>query len=182
MNFTDLPVFSYLVIPLLIAIARILDVSLGTIRIIFIAKGFKKVAPVIGFFEVLIWIFAISNVMKNLDNWVCYFAYAMGFATGNYIGMIIEEHLALGLEMIRVVTKSNADELVRSLRVEGYGTTQVKAMGAEGDVSVIYIVINRKMRNTVIKLVKDFNPQAFYTVEDIKYVNRELNQWLKLRK
>ncbi|MBK8808915.1 MAG: hypothetical protein IPO21_20710 [Bacteroidales bacterium] len=126
-TFFETPLFYYVILPLLIAIARIVDVSLGTVRIIFISKGYKKLAPIIGFFEVLIWIIAIGNVMKNLENWICFFAYAAGFATGNYVGMLLEEKLALGYEMIRVITKTKADELIGVLRNKGYGTTQVKA-------------------------------------------------------
>lgn len=169
--------FDYVVIPFLIFTARILDVSLGTVRIIFVSKGYKRLAPFIGFFEVLIWILAISRVMQNLDNWVCYVAYAGGFAMGNYVGMIIDEKLALGYELVRIITKTEADKLVKVLRDEGYGTTQVKASGSEGEVAVIYVIINRKKQKPVIELIRKFNPKALYTIEDIRFVNRQLDSW-----
>ena len=86
----------------LIFLARICDVSIGTMRIIFVSKGKRNIAPILGFFEVLIWITAISKIMENLDNYVNFIAYAAGFATGNFVGMIIEEKLAMGILMIRV--------------------------------------------------------------------------------
>ena len=101
-SFFDSDFFSYAVLPILIFLARICDVSIGTMRIIFVSKGKKNIAPVLGFFEVLIWITAISKIMQNLDNYVNYIAYAGGFATGNFIGMLIEERLAMGILMIRV--------------------------------------------------------------------------------
>src|SRR5690606_19393935 len=114
--------YAFIIGPLLIFLARLCDVSLGTVRIIFVSKGYKTFAACIGFFEVLIWILAISNVMQRLDNWVYYVAYAAGFATGNYVGMLLDEKMAIGYEMIRVITKAEANELVQVLRNEGYGT------------------------------------------------------------
>ena len=88
-SFYEGATFTYFVLPFLIFIARICDVSIGTIRIVMVAKGQKIIAPILGFFEVLIWLLAISRIFENLDNWVCYFAYGAGFATGNYVGMFI---------------------------------------------------------------------------------------------
>src|SRR4030042_7197461 len=116
MEFMDSPVFDLLILPLFIFIARICDVSLDTLRIIFISKGYKFVAPVIGFFEVLIWIVVITRVIQNLDNWLCYIAYAGGFATGNFVGMVLDEKLAIGHEMVRVITKKDAYDLTNALR------------------------------------------------------------------
>jgi uncharacterized protein YebE (UPF0316 family) len=84
-------ILTYVVLPVMIFFARICDVSLGTIRVIFISKGVKYLAPIIGFFEVIIWLLAIGQVMNNLTNFVAYIAYGAGFASGTYIGMIIEE-------------------------------------------------------------------------------------------
>ena len=92
-------------IALLIFFLRIGDVSLGTIRIIFVARGNKFIAPLLGFFEVFIWVIAISNIIQHLDNWVNYVAYAGGFAAGNFIGMLIEERLAVGVSLVRIITK-----------------------------------------------------------------------------
>src|SRR5512136_2996901 len=97
-SFFNSDTFSYVIMPLLIFLARICDVSIGTMRIIFVSKGKKNIAPILGFFEVLIWITAISKIMQNLDDYINYVAYAAGFATGNLVGMILEEKLAMGFQ------------------------------------------------------------------------------------
>jgi uncharacterized protein YebE (UPF0316 family) len=169
---TDL--VTYVLLPLFIFVARIIDVSLGTLRIIFTTKGMRKVAPLVGFFELLIWLLAISRIMQDLDNWVCYIAYAAGFATGNFVGMFLEEKLAIGHEMIRVITRRDATNLIEDLRGKGYGVTSVKAQGIEGEVAVIYIIARRSMIKEVLDHINKFNPRALYTVESIKYVNKEI--------
>lgn len=167
-------VVTYILLPLFIFVARIIDVSLGTLRIIFVTKGMKRVAPVVGFFEVLIWLMAISRIMQDLDNWACYIAYAAGFATGNFVGMFLEEKLAIGHEMIRVITRKDATKLIEDLRAKGYGVTSVRAEGIEGEVAVIYIIARRSMIKEVLDEINLFNPRALYTVESIKYVNKEI--------
>ncbi|MRR24018.1 DUF2179 domain-containing protein [bacterium] len=167
-------IVTYVLLPLFIFFARIFDVSLGTLRIIFVTKGMRKVAPFVGFFEVLIWLLAISRIMQDLDNWVCYVAYAGGFATGNFVGMYLEERLAIGHEMIRVITRKDATNLIEDLRNKGYGVTSVKAEGIEGEVAVIYIIARRSMIQEVLDEINQFNPRALYTVESIKYVNKEI--------
>ncbi|MDX9772508.1 MAG: DUF2179 domain-containing protein [Bacteroidales bacterium] len=174
MEFINSELFTYLLLPLFIFFARICDVSLGTLRIIFTTKGMKRIAPLFGFFEILIWLLAISRVMQNLDNWVCYLAYAAGFATGTYIGILLEEKLAIGHEMISVITRKDATELISNLRGKGYGVTSVKAQGIEGGVAVIYIIARRSKIKMVIDEINIFNPRAFYTVESIKYVNKKI--------
>jgi len=157
--------------PLLIFMARICDVSIGTMRIIFVSKGKKNIAPILGFFEVLIWIIAISKIMENLDNYINYVAYAAGFATGNFIGMIIEEKLAMGIQMIRVFANKGGKDLVQKLNCNGYGATSVKAHGAKDNVHMVYTIVQRNELEKVLALIEDFNPKAFYTIEDIKSVN-----------
>lgn len=174
MNFIETEQFALYFLPVMIFLLRIIDVSLGTIRIIFVSKGYKKLAPVIGFFEIFIWIFVVSRVMSNLDNWVAFVAYAGGFATGNFVGMKLEEKLAIGHEMVRVITKKDAHELIGALKSRGFGTTSVKAMGVDGEVAVIYIIINRKKLKTVIEMIRAHNPNALYTVEDIRNVSKEI--------
>lgn len=172
MHFTDTETFSYIVLPLLIFVARVFDVSIGTLRIIFVSKGKKLLAPLLGFFEVLIWIAVIGKIMENLDNIYCYIGYAGGFAAGNYVGMLLEEKLAMGVVGIRVITRKPATELIQSLKDDGYGLTVMPAEGATGHVDVIYTLVNRKDLPGVIDEIKHYNPNAFYTIEDIKFVNK----------
>ena len=108
--------YAWLILPLLIFLARVADVSIGTIRLIFISRGLKYLAPLVGFFEILIWLLAIGQIMKNLSNPACYIAYAGGFAMGNFVGMWTAERLSLGVVLIRVVTKKDATELVECLK------------------------------------------------------------------
>jgi uncharacterized protein YebE (UPF0316 family) len=170
-SFFDSNFFSYVVMPLLIFMARICDVSIGTMRIIFVSKGKRNIAPFLGFFEVLIWIIAISKIMQNLDNYINYVAYAAGFATGNFVGMIIEEKLAMGIQMIRVFAHEKGLELVQALNVKGYGATVVEAQGARGNIHLIYTIINRNELANVLDVITIFNPKTFYTIEDIITVN-----------
>jgi len=172
----DSPYFDYIVLPLFIFFLRICDVTLDTLRIIFMTKGFKRLAPIIGFFEILIWIVAITRIMQNLNSWVCYVAYAGGFATGNYIGMLVDEKLAIGHELIRVITRVEATELATSLRSAGYGVTTVKAQGMQGEVGIVFVIVNRKNQKNAIEIIQQYNPNAFFTIENIHYVNRPVDR------
>lgn len=170
-QFLDTNLFNYVILPLLIFLSRVGDVTIGTIRIIFVSKGKKYLAPLLGFFEVLIWILAISRIMQNLDNYINYFAYAGGFAAGNYVGMILEEKIAMGVLIVRVITQKPAEMLIERLTSLGYGITSVEARGTKENVSVIYTVIHRTEMKNVIAIIKQYNPRAFYSVEDVRYVN-----------
>jgi len=174
MEFMHSDFFMYFVLPFLIFIARIADVTLGTLRIIFISKGKKYLAPLLGFIEIFIWILAITRIFENLDNWTCYFAYAAGFAAGNFIGIVVEEKIALGVELIRIITSKEATDLIRALRERGYGITYITANGSQGEVGIIYSIIKRSDLKEFVEFMKKLNPNAFYTIEDIRFVNREV--------
>jgi len=165
------PWFTYAILPLLIFISRVVDVSMETIRVIFVARGMKFLASILGFFELIIWLVAIVQIMNNLNSPLCYIAYAAGFATGTYIGIWIEGKLAIGAVSLRVITKKGADELIEELRGNNFGVTSILAEGSSGQVSVIYMLVTRHDLNAVIKKVKQFNPQAFYFVEDVRFVS-----------
>ena len=171
MSFYNTDLFTYFVLPLLIFTARIFDVSIGTLRIIFVSKGKKLVAPILGFFEVLIWIIAISKIMQHTNNFACYIGYAAGFATGNYIGMVIEEKLALGVVIIRIITGQYASGLIQKLKDEGHGVTSVEADGESHKVHIIFTILNRKDLKRAVSTIREHNPKAFYTVEDVRDVN-----------
>ncbi|NIO48313.1 MAG: DUF2179 domain-containing protein [Candidatus Aminicenantes bacterium] len=164
-------IFKWFILPLLIFLARIIDVSLGTIRIVFISRGLKYFAPVVGFFEVIIWLLAIRVIMQNLNNFVCYIAYGAGFGMGTFIGIIIEKKLAIGRSIIRIITQNDATPLINHLRSEGYGVTSQDAQGTKGQVNVIYMVIRRHDYEKIAKIIQRFNPKAFYTMEDVSLVS-----------
>ena len=162
--------FAWVVLPLLIFIARVADVSLGTVRVIFITRGLKYLAPIVGFFEILIWLMAIGQIMRNLSNPLCYIAYAAGFATGNYIGIWIAEKLSLGVVLIRVITSKDASELLEYLKSAKYGVTSVDAQGSAGKVQVVFTIVPRREVGSIVNLIKQFNPKAFYTIEEVGFV------------
>ncbi|MCK9229871.1 MAG: DUF2179 domain-containing protein [Syntrophales bacterium] len=171
MDFTALvesSFFSWVIIPLLIFSARIVDVSLGTIRIIYVARGLKFLSPILGFFELMIWLLAISQIFRNFASPLYYLAYAGGFATGNFVGIILEERLAMGRVVIRIITQIETTNLIASLRKAGYGVTVVDAAGSTGPVKLIFTVVDRKEMETVIGMVQQFNPRAFFSVEDVR--------------
>lgn len=174
MDFYHSDLFTYGLLPFLIFLARISDVTIGTVRIVMVAKGQKGIAPILGFFEVLIWLIAISQIIQHLNNWVCYFAYGAGFATGNYIGMIIEEKLAVGIVQLQIITRVDAHKLIEKLKADGYGITHQDAHGAVEDVSIIYSIIKRTELAKVIEIIRTYNPNAFYSIADVKFVNKGL--------
>lgn len=170
-NFFDSNLFTFGLLPFLIFLSRICDVTIGTIRIVMVSKGQKYWAPVLGFFEVFIWLVAITRIIQNLDNWLCYFAYAGGFATGNYIGLIIEEKMAIGIVKIQIITRKESKELIENLRNAGYGITHHEAQGGSEKVNIVYSIINRNEIQKVEDIVKTTNPKAFYSIEDVKSVS-----------
>ena len=171
--FFSTPVFMYVVMPLLIMLARIVDVSIGTMRVIFVSRGYKLYAVLCGFFEVLIWLIAITQILKNLTNPVNYIAYAAGFATGNFVGMCIEEKIALGHVMLSVVTKNELIDLTNFLRDRDYGVTMLPGQGLHGTVKILFSIIPREDLDEVVSFIKKANPYAFYAIEDIRYVNEK---------
>ncbi len=164
--------FKWVILPLLIFLARIFDVTIGTIRILFVSRGNKVWAPVLGFFEVVVWLLAIGQIMQNLTNWVCYIAYGGGFAMGNLIGISIEEKMAFGRLIVRIIVDTNADKLIKRLRSKGFGVTSMEARGGKGRVKVVYLVIERSDLEKVTGIVEHVNPEAFYTVVDTRMVKQ----------
>jgi len=164
--------YAWFLLPLLIFIARIADVSIGTVRVIFVARGLKYTAPIIGFFEVLIWLLAIGQIMKNLSNPACYIAYAGGFAMGNFVGIWIAEKLSLGVVLIRVITSKDASELVGYLKSADYGVTSVDGHGTGGEVKVVFTIVPRREVEGVVELIKRFNPKSFYSIEEVGFVEK----------
>ena len=167
-------IYALVILPLFIFLARIADVSIGTLRIMFISKGFKYLAPLVGFFEILIWLLAIGQIFQNLTNPLYYIAYAGGFAAGTFVGIVIEGKLSIGTELVRIITQKEAPKLVEALKKQGYIVTSDDVEGKEGMVKIIYIVIDRHDLEDVIKIIKKYNPHAFYSIEDVKFVSEKI--------
>ncbi len=173
---------SLLIILLAIFFARIIDVSVGTLRIIFLTRGMKYLAALLGFFESLIWIIAISQIMTNVNNWMAYLAFAGGFASGNVVGIWLEEKIALGTLIVRIITRHEADQLVPELRAAGFGVTNIPAEGEHGPVQAIFTIVRRKALPEVIKLIRQHNPNAFYTIEDVRFANANFGRLVTSRR
>lgn len=167
----EFDLYGWIILPLLIFLARIGDVSIGTVRLILLSRGARLWAPLLGFFEVLIWLLAIGHIMKNLNNVACYAAYAGGFATGNYIGMLIESRLRLGVVLVRIIALKDATELADQLRERHYGVTALQGQGKEGPVHILFTIVRRTGLEEVIETVQRLSPQAVFSVEDVRAVS-----------
>jgi uncharacterized protein YebE (UPF0316 family) len=168
--FSSPELFAFVILPILIFLARVCDMSLDTIRVIFMSKGIKYLPAIIGFFEVIIWLVAIGQVMNNLTNIVCYIAYGAGFAAGTVVGMWIEEKLSLGLTSVRIITKEDPSELLQYLRSHNYGVTSIDGEGGTGKVKMVFTIIKRQDLGHVVGIIKQFHPNAFYSIEEVKSV------------
>ncbi len=155
------------VLPVVIFLAEAVVVTTSTIRVIFIARGKRGLAAILGFIEISIWLFAISHVMRNLDNPWCMLAFAAGFTLGNYLGVTLERRMALGKTGLRLFSRHNATPLITALRARGFGVTSWQAAGLEGSVEVIQTVIPRRDQQLAEALIHRHDPGMFYIVEEI---------------
>lgn len=168
----------FVLTPLLIFLARILDVSIGTLRIMLVARGVRLVSSLLGFFEVLIWLVAISQIIRNLTEWQNYIAYAAGFAAGTWVGMTLERKLVRGNLLVRVIVPVASADLVMYLISRNYRVTYLDAEGALGPVKIVLTIVPRESVDDVIAIIKRFDPNLFYTVEDVRMVSEQPSQRL----
>ena len=171
-TFIHSPLFAWVILPILIFLSRIADVSIGTVRVILVSMRLKYLAPLAGFFEVLIWILVMSQIMQNLTSPICYLAYAGGFATGNFVGILIAEKLSIGMVLVRVILPGRANGLIDRLRERRCGVTCLDGQGANGPVQMVFTIVPRREISTVIDLVKHSHPQAFYSIEEVDVVEK----------
>ena len=160
-------VFSYVLLPCLIFLARITDVSINTIRIIYVLGGRRFTATMLGFFESFIWLMAIRQIFEHLDNWICYIAYPAGFALGIFIGMIIEERIAYGKVIVRIITRKDVKDLINFLNSKKFRYTHVNAEGPDGHENLVFTVLERESLEVLLYKLKDILPTAFYTIEKV---------------
>jgi uncharacterized protein YebE (UPF0316 family) len=180
--------FALIILPLLIFLARIADVTLGTLRIVFISQGRRKLAPIVGFFEIFIWLLAVGQIFSNLTNFLYYIAYAGGFAMGNYIGLIIENKISLGLLSLHLIIRDDPGKLIKTLKDNGYGLTILTAEGVKGNVKLVILIIKRKNQSKVLEIIKNYSPDAFISIENVQSVEggkfplRESTRWYLLKR
>ena len=155
-------------LPLLIFLARVFDVTLGTMRIIFTSRGLRNLAPVLGFIETFVWIVAVSSIVKHAQNVVAFVGYAGGFATGTYVGMLIENRLAMGTLTVRAIIRRDPKELIETLHNSGFGVTAVDGHGSSGDVKIIYSTVKRADLPAIIEIFHHTLPGAFLSVEEVR--------------
>lgn len=158
-------------IPLLIFVCRIIDVSFGVIRIVFISRGYKLLAAFCGFFEVLIWITVVSNLMSGRSSFIYLVSFAGGFSMGNYVGMLISEKLSLGLSILRVIVRNYPSGLLKDLREKNYGATVIKGHGAMGEVDIVFTIIKNKDLMDIKDIIIENNPKAFYSIESVDTIS-----------
>jgi uncharacterized protein YebE (UPF0316 family) len=157
-------------LPVVIFLAEMFVVTLGTLRIIFVARGCTLLAPVLGLFEILSWLFAISQVMQNLDSADCFIAFSLGFTCGSYLGMWIEKKLAMGTVLVRVITHHSPAALIADLRAAHFGVTCVEGRGATGPVQILMTVVKRRQLEEVKNLIRGHHPRAFVAVDELQDV------------
>ncbi len=161
---------------------RIVDVSLGTLRIGFLVRGQRRLAGTFGFFESLTWLIAAAQVLSNLDSPVKFVAYAAGYAAGTMMGVSIERWLAVGETLMRVVSTYGSPPYADELRDAGFYVTELRAQGRDGDVSVSFTVLPRRRVPEAVKLVHSVNPQAFVTFESTQGMRAQAHPAARVRK
>lgn len=152
----------------LIFILRVCDMSLDTLRVLFVMRGKKQIAWVLGFIQSAIFLLAIGKVLTQVNNPLNIIGYAAGFATGNVVGMIIEERIALGHILVNIISPRRGSAIVSHLRQNGYAVTELSGRGKDGMVSMINCSVLRKQVDTVHSLVNEIDPEAFITAEDVR--------------
>ena len=150
---------------LLIMCMRICDVTLDTIRLILVVQGRKYKAGLVGFFEVLIWVFAIRYVMQHMNVLLNLFGYATGFALGNIIGITIEQKIGLGFVQLNIISRHFTDQIATALRKSKFGVTILPGEGGTGGVSIMVVILARKLQGKVIDLIESIDKEAFITVQ-----------------
>ncbi|MDA0329406.1 MAG: DUF2179 domain-containing protein [Gemmatimonadetes bacterium] len=158
--------------PLLVFVLRATDVTMATMRMLLIVRNHRIIAPIIGFFEILVWVAAIGIVVQHLNSPLHIIGYAAGFACGNYLGLLLEERLALGLATIRTVVRSGGPELAAELRDGGFGVTEMAGQGREGTVEVLYSVIPRRNVDRCLAIIDRGAPDSFVVVDEPRLIRR----------
>jgi len=151
---------------------RILDTTFFTIRMMLTARGQKLLAGILGFIGALIYVIAISPVIKNMSDWGSLIGYSVGFSTGMLIGLILEERMAVGYALYRIISTNRGTELANKLRSAGFAVTEIPAWGLQGSVSLLHCFVRRKRMDEMIEHVVSVDDKAFISIEDVRSVKR----------
>jgi uncharacterized protein YebE (UPF0316 family) len=151
---------------------RVSDMTLDTLRMLFVVRGRKAVAWCLGLFQASIFVIAFTRVLTHLDNPLTILGYAAGFATGNVIGMLIEERLAIGHIHLRIISPKHGGALAKALRKAGFAVTEIRARGKDGVVSLLSVSVLRKDVAIARTIVHATDEHAFVTSEDVRPVRR----------
>ncbi len=150
---------------LLIMLMRMSDVTIGTFRMILVVQSKKYMAATAGFFEVLIWIFAMRYIVDHMDQTINLIGYAAGFAIGNLLGIFLEEKVAMGYVQLNLISQKHSVEIVEELRAARFGVTVIPAEGFEGHINLVMVIIKRKNLTKVRKLIEMIDPDVFITIQ-----------------
>jgi len=159
-------------VTIVIFVLRVTDMSMDTLRVLFVIRGRRPLAWVFGFFQSMIWVVAITSVLSTMDNPLNLIAYAGGFATGNVVGMWIEERMAIGHGHMRIMSSRRGSAIADTIRQAGYAATELSGRGRDGMVSVINCSVRRRDVDRVRQQVQEIDPDAFITVQEIRPLNR----------
>jgi len=161
-----------------IFLLRLLDQTLGTLRMLYVNKGKPTFGAALGFIESAIWVVAISQVIRDLDDPFLVVGYALGFASGTIVGSYIESSIAIGDVVVRIFSPKDADSqlVAKKLRSEGFGVTIISGEGMEGEVSIAWCVAPRKKAKQVLNIVSEINPDAYVTTESTSPINLTANR------
>ena len=151
-------------------------------RIIYLFRGRRRLAGVLGFFESATWLLAVSQVVTNIDQPIKVIAFAGGFAAGTMLGGTVEQWLALGQGVLRVVSPFESPQAAGPLRAAGFAVTVVNAEGRDGPVRLTFLVVPRKRKREALEIVSRVNPAAFTTFEDVETLNLALTKGTRIRK
>lgn len=151
----------------LIVLARIVDVTLDTIRTVAIVQGRRMFAATLGFFQAVVYILAIAKVLLNTDHPVYALAYGLGFASGTFLGITIEQRLAFGRQLVALITQKGI-EVAKALRGSGYRLAEVKGHARDGDLTIVYVEIQRRLAQRLIREASAVDDNCFCIVHDIR--------------
>jgi uncharacterized protein YebE (UPF0316 family) len=153
---------------LLIFFLRILDVPVGTLRVMYMVRGERRKAVPLAFVESFVWLFAISRVMKSVDNPVHMLAFAAGFAAGTMVGMTLEKWIASGQVLVRVISDVGKEKLAGEVRAAGFGVTLLTGEGREGEQEILFIVALRRRAQELLDLIRRVDHAAFVTIDPVQ--------------